>query len=402
MSDTSPTPPTPITPPAAAPSASQATLAITAGRTHGSGALAPTLYPTTTFRVGTVDESRSLATQVRPTHFYGRYGNPTVSEFEDVIAQLEGAEAARAFASGMAAISATVLALCSKGSHVVASRQLYGGTRQLLEQVCPRFGIDVTFVDGTEPGALAGAVIVGRTVLVLAETPANPRLDLVDLDELGAIEGPFTAVDSTFATPLGQNPIAHGVDLVIHSASKAIGGHNDAILGVVAGSADLIEWITGFSHLQGGCASPTDALNALRGIRTLPVRFAQQTATATAVAEFLACHPSVSEVRYPGLSTHPQFDLAKRQLRMAGGVLTFDVAGGRAGACSFVDRLKLALHAPSLGGPETLVCHPASTTHVGVDPDDLVVDGIGQGTIRLSCGLEATEDIVADLTQALA
>lgn len=379
----------------------QATTAITAGRTHGSGSLAPALYPSTTFQVGTVDESRKLATQIRPTHFYGRYGNPTVAEFEDAIAQLESAEAARAFASGMAAITCTVLGLCSQGSHVVATRQLYGGTRLLLEQVCPRFGIEVTFVDGTEPGALASAVIPGRTSLVLAESPANPRLDLVDLDEVGSIQGPFTAVDSTFATPLGQNPLNHGVDLVIHSASKAIGGHNDAILGVVAGSADLVEWITGFSHLHGGCASPADALNGLRGLRTLPVRFAQQTATATAVAGFLAEHAAISDVRYPGLESHPQFDLAKRQLRIAGGLLTFDLAGGRTAASTFVERLRLAIHAPSLGGPETLVCHPASTTHVGVDPEDLAADGIGLGTIRLSCGLEATTDVLADLSQAL-
>jgi cystathionine beta-lyase/cystathionine gamma-synthase len=382
-------------------SLSQSTIAITAGRMHGVGALAPTLYPTTTFEVGSVEESRALATQIRPTHFYGRYGNPTVAEFEDAIAKLEGAEAARAFSSGMAAISATILGLCSKGSHIVASRQLYGGTRQLLEQVCPRFGIDVTFVDGTRPGAMAEAVVVGRTTLVVAETPANPRLDLVDLDELGAISGPFTVVDSTFATPLGQSPIAHGVDLVIHSASKAIGGHNDAILGVVAGSADLIDWITGFSHLHGGCASPVDALNGLRGLRTLPVRFAQQCATAASVATFLESHPAVSGVRYPGLASHPRYDLARRQLRMDGGLLTFDLTAGGEAACAFVDRLRLILHAPSLGGPETLVCHPASTTHVGLDPDDLAADGIGPGTIRLSCGLEDTADVVADLAQAL-
>ena len=378
-----------------------ATRLITGGRDHNGAALAPTLVNSTTFRPASVLEARRMATQPRPTHFYSRYGNPTVADFEDAIANLEGAEAARAFASGMGAISGTVLALCSKGSHIVAARQLYGGTRQLLENVCPRFGIHVTFVDGTLPGAMAGAVEPGRTTLVIAESPSNPRLDLIDLDELGAIQGPFTVLDSTFATPLGQQPIAHGVDLVIHSASKAIGGHNDAILGVVAGPADLIDWISGFAALQGACASPADALSGLRGLRTLAVRLQQQSATAAELARTLVLHGAISEVCYPGLATHPQHDLAVRQLAMMGGLVTFDLAGGFDAGTKFVEALGLVVHAPSVGGPETLVCHPASTTHVGLDPDDLALDGIGPGTIRLSCGLEATADVVADVCQAL-
>jgi cystathionine beta-lyase/cystathionine gamma-synthase len=209
------------------------TRAIRAGRADNDTALAPILWATTTFVTPTVEEGRRMATMAGPNRFYSRYGNPTVRGFEDAIAELEEAESARAFASGMGAVSAVILGLCSKGDHIVAQRQLYAGTQLLLQTACPRFGIDVTFVDATEPGAFQAAVQPGKTTLVFAETPANPRLDLVDLDELGAIAGPMTVVDSTFATPLVQRPLDHGVDLVIHSATKAIAGHNDATLGVV-------------------------------------------------------------------------------------------------------------------------------------------------------------------------
>lgn len=377
------------------------TRAIRAGRRHDGDSLAPVLWSSTTFRPESVADARRKATAARPTNFYTRYGNPTVAAFEEAIAELEGAESARAFASGMGALSGLILALCSQGSHVVASRQLYGGTRQLLEGVCPRFGIDVTFVDGTRPGALAAAVVPGRTVLVIAETPANPRLDLVDLEDLGRIEGPFTVVDSTFATPFGQQPLRHGVDLVVHSATKAIAGANDATLGVVAGSSDLIDWIAGFAALQGASASPHDALAGLRGLRTLGVRIRAQTESAHVVAAALEEHRAVSSVRYPGLASHPQFDLAKRQLELAGGLVTFELAGGYEAGVAVVESLELVQHAPSLGGPETLVCHPASTTHAGLDPDQLAEALITPGTVRLSCGLEGIADIVADLRAAL-
>lgn len=377
------------------------TVAIRAGRADNGTALAPILWATTTFVTPTVDEGRRMATQVGATHFYGRYGNPTVRGFEDAIAQLEGAEAARAFASGMGAVSAVVLGLCSAGDHIVAQRQVYAGTQQLLQAACPRFGIDVTFVDGTDPAAWAGAVRPGKTVLLLAETPANPRLDLVDLDALAAIAGPLKVVDSTFATPLGQRPLDHGIDLVIHSATKAIAGHNDATLGVVAGNAELIDWLWSFAVLQGANASPSDALNGLRGLRTLAVRLRQQTESAQVLAEVLEQHPGVENVRYPGLDSHPQRALAERQLLGMGGLLTFDVRGGLEGGRRFVESTRLAQLATSLGGPETLVTHPASTTHVNLLPEELAASFIGPGTIRVSVGLEHRDDLVADFLQAL-
>ena len=302
----------------------------------------------------------------------------------------------------MGAVSAVILGLCSAGDHIVAQRQLYAGTQLLLQAACPRFGIDVTFVDGTEPGAFEAAVRPGKTVLVWAETPANPKLDVVDLAALGAIKGPMTAVDSTFATPIGQQPLRYGVDLVVHSATKGIGGHNDATLGVVAGSRELLDWLWGFAVLQGANASPFDAMNGLRGLRTLPVRLRQQTETAQRLAETLERRDDVSEVRYPGLASHPQRALVEQQMDLAGGVLSFDVAGGLEAGCRFVESVRIAQHASSLGGPETLVTHPASTTHVNLTPDELEAAGIGPGTIRVSVGLEHADDVVADFEQALA
>jgi cystathionine beta-lyase/cystathionine gamma-synthase len=378
------------------------TRAIRAGRADNDTALAPILWATTTFVTPTVEEGRRMATGVGAARFYSRYGNPTVNGFEDAIAQLEGAETARAFASGMGAISAVILGLCSKGDHIVAQRQLYAGTQLLLQTACPRFGIDVTFVDATEPGAFAAAVIPGRTTLVFAETPANPRLDLVDLDELGAIAGPMTVVDSTFATPLVQRPLDHGVDLVIHSATKAIAGHNDATLGVVAGSAELVNWLYSFAVLQGANASPFDAMNGTRGLRTLGVRLERQSANAGELAHFLEGHALVDEVRWPGLESHPQFALAKRQMALPGGLLTFDLDGGLESGRVFVESLEIAQLATSLGGPETLVTHPASTTHVNLTPEELEANGIGLGTVRVSVGLEHAGDLLADFAQSLA
>jgi cystathionine beta-lyase/cystathionine gamma-synthase len=378
------------------------TRAIRAGRRDNDTALAPTLWPTTTFVTPTVEEGRKMATTVGAERFYSRYGNPTVRAFEEAMAELEGAESARAFASGMGAVTAVVLGLCSAGDHIVAQRQIYAGTQLLLQMACPRFGIDVTFVDGTEPGAFAAAVIPGKTVLVVAETPANPKLDLVDLAELGAIRGPMTVVDSTFATPLGQRPLDHGVDLVLHSATKAIAGHNDASLGVVAGSEELLAWIWGFAILQGANASPFDAMNGLRGIRTLAVRLRQQSETALRLAEVLEEHPGVESVRYPGLESHPQHDLAKRQMDAYGGLVAFDIAGGLEAGRTFVEAVQLCQLATSLGGPETLVTHPASTTHVNLTPEERAAADIGPGSIRLSCGLEHPDDVIADVLSALA
>jgi cystathionine beta-lyase/cystathionine gamma-synthase len=378
------------------------TRAIRAGRADNDTALAPILWATTTFVTPTVEEGRRMATVTGANRFYSRYGNPTVRGFEEAVATLENAEDARAFASGMGAISAVILGLCSQGDHIVAQKQLYAGTQLLLLGACSRFGIEVTFVDGTEPGAFAAAVRPGKTQLVFAETPANPRLAIIDLEEFGAIKGPIKVVDSTFATPLAQRPLEYNVDLVLHSATKAMAGHNDATLGVVAGSHELLQWLWGFAVLQGANASPFDAMNGLRGLRTLGVRLRRQTELAQRLAEALEHHDTVDSVSYPGLASHPQHDLAKRQMELSGGLVTFDVKGGLEAGVRFVEALRIAQLATSLGGPETLATHPASTTHVGLTPEELADSGITPGTIRVSCGLEHPDDIVDDFFQALA
>lgn len=377
------------------------TRAITAGRSYGDRALAPPLWATTVFEVDSVDDGRRRATTPRSDHFYSRYGNPTVTAFEEAVADLEGAEAAQAFASGMGAITSTILALCSTGGHVVAQRRLYSATALLFQMVLPRFGIEVTLVDGTDAGAIAAAVRPGTSV-VFVETPANPLLELTDLDALGAIKGPFTIVDSTIAGPMSQHPLEHGVDLVVHSATKSIAGHNDALLGVVAGERDLIQAIWGYHVIHGAVASPFDALNGLRGIRTLGIRAQRQSDTAQRVAEALASSPAVSAVHYPGLDSHPQRDLAKRQMTLPGSLLTFELAGGMDAGRRFLEACHLARIATSLGGPETLVLHPATTVAANLPPDEQEAQGIGPGLVRMSVGLEHPDDVLADVLQALA
>ena len=377
------------------------TTAITAGR-DASGALAPTIWTSTTWQSSGLDDTSKAAVSVHTTGNYARYSNPSVRDFERAVAELEGAEDALAFGSGMGAITSIILALCSTGDHIVAQSQLYGGTVAFLNGPCKRLGIDVTFVDGSEPGAFAAAVKPGKTMLVLAESPSNPQMGVVDFSELASIKGPYTVVDSTLATPLGQSPLAHGVSLVMHSATKGIAGHNDATLGVVAGEKELIDAIWTYAVLHGATASPYDAVNGLRGIRTLGVRLAHQCNSAIELATRLTTHKAISAVHYPGLSTHPQHALAAKQMRQFGSLLSFEVVGGKDAARKVVDGLKLVRPAVSLGGPETLICHPASSTHVGVTPEDQVTSGITQGLLRVSVGLESATDVIADFQQVLA
>ncbi len=385
------------TPPALQPE----TLAIMAGRKDSGGALAPTIWPSTTFEIGSPLQTAMIAKTPRTTKFYARHGNPSVRAFEDAIAELEGADASLAFASGMGALSCAILAFCPTGSHIVAQKQMYGGTLQYLGVVAARLGIAYTLVDVTKPGAFAEAAARPGTTLLLAETPANPRVDLVDLDEIAAIQGPIKLVDATFATPLGQQTLRPGIDLSMHSATKAIAGHNDACLGVISGETDVIDWLWGYTILLGATASPHDASNGLRGLRTLGVRLQQQSVSALHIAEELEKGAGVRWVRHPGLASHPQHELAVRQMRRFGGLLTFDLDGGREAAAAYMERVRVARIATSLGGPETLLTHPATTSHAGLDPDELADAGISEGTLRLSVGLEDTDDLVRDLVAAL-
>ncbi len=376
------------------------TTAVTAGR-HASGdSLAPVLFPSTTYVVDEVAEHASMVGSSRPSKLYSRFGSPSVRELEDAVAALEGAEAALAAASGMGSVTAVILGLCSSGDHVVATRQVFSVTYALLAFHLPRFGIDVTFVDGTDAEAIAAAVIPGRTQVILAETPANPALSLVDLDALGAIQGPFKVVDSTFATPVVQRPLEHGADLVLHAATKGIAGHNDALLGVIAGSAELIDALWAWQSVMGAQASPFDAWNGTRGIRTLPARVRQQSESALQLASFLEDHPSVSWVSYPHLASHPQHALAKRQMSTGGTVVAFEVAGGAEAAIRAIERCRVGRIALSLGGPETLLTHPA-TIAGRYSPAERAELGITEGLVRMSVGLEHPDDLQADVAQAL-
>ncbi len=376
------------------------TNAVTAGR-DGSQPLATPLWATTVWSSEGLDDTASRASSLRAPNYYGRHANPTVSQFENAIADLEGAESAMAFGSGMGAIASIVLAFCNSGSHIVAQNTLYGGTLAFLEGPCRRLGIDVTYVDPSVPGAFSAAIQLGRTMLILAETPSNPRLSICNLTELGAIKGPFTVVDSTLATPLSQRPLDHGINLVMHSATKGIGGHNDAMLGVVAGEKDLIDALWAYGVLHGATASPYDALNGLRGIRTLPVRLRQQSSSALKIANVLQEHPAVSSVMYPHLASHPQYALAKEQMGNGGSLVSFEIHGGLEAIREMFNKLKLVHAATSFGGAETLICHPLTSTHVGLPAEMLATMGVTMGLIRLSVGLEHPDDIIAELTTAL-
>jgi cystathionine beta-lyase/cystathionine gamma-synthase len=377
-----------------------ATTAITSGR-NGSNALAPSLSTSSTWSTSGLEESNRQANALHQTGNYSRYANPTVEAFEHAIAELENTESALAFASGMGAISSVVLALCSTGDHIVAQRNSYAGTLAFLNGPCARLGIDVTFVDGRNAHEFASAVRPGKTMLVMAETPSNPLLDLVDLTELGKIKGPFTIVDSTLATPLAQRPHDHGVSIVLHSATKGIAGHNDATLGVIAADLDLINDIWTYSVLHGATASPFDAMNGLRGIRTLDVRLSRQSETAQELASWLLTQKNVTAVHYPGLKSHPQHELAFKQMRYFGAVLSFEVAGGKPAASKLLSSLSLVRPAVTLGGPETLISHSASSTHNSVDIDTKTKTGLNDSLMRISVGLESVIDIKNDLENAL-
>lgn len=377
------------------------TRAVTGGRRFSGPSLAPVLFPATAYEVDHVEDHRRMGTSARPTHFYSRFGSPSVREFEDAVAGLEGAEAALAFGSGMAAVHAVVFGLCSSGDRVVASKQLFSVTTALFEMHLPRFGIEVAFVDGTDAEAIAAACAAKPTQLLFLETPSNPLLTLVDLEAAAALRGPIKVCDSTLATPVLQQPLALGFDLVLHSATKGIAGHNDALLGVVAGERELIDAIWSFHSAAGGQASPFDAWNGLRGIRTLGVRVRQQCATALRLARLLEAHPAVASVAYPGLESHPQHELARRQMPGGGGVMvSFDLAGGFDAGVRFCESLRLGRLALSLGGPETLVSHPA-TIVAHLTPKEREAKGITDGLVRLSAGLEDPADLEADLVQAL-
>ena len=364
------------------------------------GPLATPIYQTSTFEVTDSEQQvRATATDM----FYTRYGNPTNTVAEKVIAELEGTDAAQLFSSGMNAITTSILALLKSGDHVVAQRDIYGGATKFFSQWLPKLGIETTFVDTTEHDQHARAIRPNTRLLYL-ESPTNPTLRVVDLRKVTALakqHNLITFIDSTFATPINQRPADFGIDLVMHSGTKYFAGHSDLICGIVAGRQDLIETIHSTRTTLGGNMDPHAAWLLLRGIKTLAVRVQRQNDNALRVAQFLAQHPKVRRVHYPFLEGHPQRALAMQQMHGGGGVLSFEVDGTAEDARRFSEALHLFSLAPSLGGVDSLVTIPVLTSHGMISAEQRAKMGVTDQLVRLSVGIENAGDLIADLEQAL-
>ncbi|MBE3579707.1 MAG: methionine gamma-lyase [Caldanaerobacter subterraneus] len=382
------------------------TKAIHAGQKHDpvTGAHVTPIYQTSTFVFENVDQGARRFAGEEEGYIYTRLGNPTVTELEEKMAVLEGGEAALATASGMAAISTVLFTLLKQGEHIVANDTLYGCTHSFLSHIVPKYGIEVTFTDLSDLSNLEKA-IKPNTKVVYVETPANPTLKLVDLKgtaEIAHRAGARVVVDNTFMTPYLQRPIEHGVDIVVHSATKYIGGHGDVIAGIIVGPKDLItEMKMPYLKDIGGVISPFDAWLLLRGIKTLGLRMDRHCQNAQKVAEYLENHPMIEKVYYPGLPSHPQHELAKRQMDGFGGMISFELKGGIEAGKVLMNSVKLITLAVSLGCVDSLIQHPASMTHSPVPREERLKAGITDGLVRISVGIEDVEDIIADLDQAL-
>jgi len=365
------------------------------------GPLTTPIYQTATFEVADSEaQVRAEATDM----FYTRYGNPTNTVVERAISQLEGTDAALLFASGMAAVTTAVLALVRSGDHIVAQRDIYGGVTKFFTTLLAKFGVEVTFVETTRYEEHERAIRPNTRLLYL-ESPTNPTLRVVDLTRAAAIakrHGLISFVDSTFATPINQRPAEFGIDLIMHSGTKYFAGHSDLVCGIVTGRKDLIDAIHSARTTLGPALDPHAAWLLLRGIKTLAVRVQRQNDNALRVARFLAGHPGVRKVHYPFLESHPQFSVAREQLRGGGGMLSFEVAGSAQDTRRVTESLRLFSLAPSLGGVESLVTIPVLTSHGMISPEHRAKMGVTEQLIRLSVGIESADDLIADLANALA
>ncbi len=378
---------------------------------HGSGridektgAISTPIYQSSTFAFQSVKQGSALFAGEKEGYVYTRLGNPTQTALEREMAFLEGGEKALAFASGMAAISGVILYLCRNGDNFVSSDTVYGGTHNLYKETLPLWNIQAREVDATNLENIEQA-IDEKTRLIFIESPANPTLSIIDIKGCAEIAKKHNiplVVDNTFATPYLQKPLELGADIVIHSATKYIGGHGDTVAGIVIGKKTFIENLK--AHILrdiGGIISPLNAWLLLRGLKTLPVRMDRHCANAMEIAKFLSLHPKINWVRYPGLSTHPQHELAKKQMTNFGGMVTFEVKGGRKAGERLLDSVGLITLAVSLGDCDSLIEHPASMTHSTYSTEELKEIGITEGMIRLSVGLEDPEDIITDLKLGL-
>jgi cystathionine gamma-synthase len=350
-----------------------------------------------------VDEWLDVAVGKSPGHIYSRNTNPTVAVFEDKVRILEGAEAATSFSTGMAAISNTLYSFLKPGSRVVSVKDTYGGTNVIFIEFLPHWGVDVALCDTTDHEAIEAEIEKGCDLLYL-ESPTNPTLKVMNLGRLakaGHKAGALVVVDNTFATPINQNPLALGADLVLHSATKFLGGHADALGGVVCGSEELVHQIYHYREINGATLHPMAAYLLLRGMKTLPLRIERQNESAMTVARFLEQHPFVRDVFYPGLESHTHHEIAAEQMRGFGGVLSFTLQGDFDTVRDFLPRLRFAHAAANLGAVETVVGPPATTSHVECTLEEREAMGIPETLIRYSTGVENVEDLIADLEQAL-
>jgi len=387
-------------------SAGQSTLSIWGGEQEHELYERSTQVPvvhSVSFTYKDIDTWQDVALEKTPGHIYSRNTNPTVRAFEDKVRELEAAEAATSFASGMAAISNVLGTFLKPGDRVVSIKDSYGGTNKIFNNFLPPLNIDVCLCETTDYAQIEAEIARGCQVLYL-ETPTNPTIKIIDINRLATAAKNVDAlvvVDNTFATPINQNPLQLGADIVLHSASKYLGGHADALGGVICGNQNLVKKVYHYREINGATLSPMDAYSFIRGMKTLKLRVERQNENAMAIALWLQKHPLIEEVNYPGLESHPNHDIARQQMRGYGGMLSFTVKGGLEAIKVFLPRLKYAHMAANLGCVETVVGPPVTTSHVECSAEERAAAGIPEGMVRYSAGIEDIDDLIADLDQAL-
>ncbi|MFC4559323.1 trans-sulfuration enzyme family protein [Virgibacillus kekensis] len=368
------------------------------------GMVTQSITPAVAYAFPDTDTAAKVVSGEKEGTCYGRYGNPTVKILEKKIASLEGGEDCLGLASGMAAISTALLTFLQNGDHVIVTKDVYGGTYSFLDSLAPRFGIEVSFTDCTNVHNVVDA-IKQNTKAVYIETPSNPRLTVLDIKEIADVcrnHNIPLIVDNTFMSPYLQNPLELGADVVVHSATKYINGHGDVLAGFIIGNENIIKTMRKkFMGNLGQNLNAWDAFLIIRGLKTMALRMDRHCNNAQKVAEFLSAHPGIENVYYPGLASHPQYHLAGKQMRGTGGIVSFEVKGGTEAAKLLINSLTLAMISFSLGDPETLVQHPATMTHASIPPEERIKFGITDGLIRMSVGLEESDDIINDMEQAL-
>ncbi|QKJ65075.1 PLP-dependent aspartate aminotransferase family protein [Flavobacterium sp. M31R6] len=361
------------------------------------------LYLTSSFVFEDAEDMRASFAEEKDRNIYSRYSNPNTNEFVDKICAMEGAEAGFAFASGMAAVYSTFAALLKSGDHIVSASSVFGTTHSLFVNYFPKWGIETSYFDLNKPETIE-SFIKPNTKILFAESPTNPAVDIIDLELLGAIakkHNLILIIDNCFATPYLQQPMKWGAHLVVHSATKLIDGQGRVLGGITVGNADLIKDIYLFSRLTGPSLSPFNAWVLSKSLETLAIRVDRHCENAMKVAEFLESHPNVNTVKYPFLKSHPQYELAKKQMKLGGNIVAFEIKGGIEAGRAFLDKIRLCSLSPNLGDTRTIVTHPASTTHSKLTVEERLAVSITDGLVRVSVGLETVEDVIADLEQAL-